>query len=131
VTLVNKITSTKILELNPEYIVDDEVYLYLELKNFKKYNPFPNYPITGINIISIECFDKIFQAIKNNCDYKYDMYNKIASYKENKLYFSFEIPKDESKIFGSKILPIQINEFNRNNILQKFEKIIGWIADNN
>uniref|UniRef100_A0A6C0ADN0 Uncharacterized protein n=1 Tax=viral metagenome TaxID=1070528 RepID=A0A6C0ADN0_9ZZZZ len=59
------------------------------------------------------------------------MYNKIASYKENKLYFSFEIPKDESKIFGSKILPIQINEFNRNNILQKFEKIIGWIADNN
>uniref|UniRef100_A0A6C0ACX3 Uncharacterized protein n=1 Tax=viral metagenome TaxID=1070528 RepID=A0A6C0ACX3_9ZZZZ len=122
--LAIEISTTKILELRPDYILDGEIYLYSSIKILKKYI---SKSIKGVSIIPIECFDKIFNAIKY--DYAYD-YNhnqprkRYPAYRGNKLYLLLNTSKGESILST-----IEITEFNRHNVLKEFEKVIKWISE--
>uniref|UniRef100_A0A6C0ADD9 Uncharacterized protein n=1 Tax=viral metagenome TaxID=1070528 RepID=A0A6C0ADD9_9ZZZZ len=123
--LINKISSTKILELRPKHILEGKVYLHSSLKKLEKYSLFPTYPIKGVSIIQVECFDEIFKAIENNYEYEYEINKKkVLAYRKNKVYLCF----DTSEVVST-ILPIEINEFNRNNIFEEFQKVIEWICE--
>uniref|UniRef100_A0A6C0ACX7 Uncharacterized protein n=1 Tax=viral metagenome TaxID=1070528 RepID=A0A6C0ACX7_9ZZZZ len=124
--LIYQILSTKILKLRPKYIKEGKVYLYSSVKKLGKYNSFA-YPIKGISIIPIECFDKILEAIKNNSEYEYnhnERRKKYPAYIENILYLRINNSDLEYTI-----TQIYIHEFNKNNILEEFEKVIEWISD--
>uniref|UniRef100_A0A6C0ADL6 Uncharacterized protein n=1 Tax=viral metagenome TaxID=1070528 RepID=A0A6C0ADL6_9ZZZZ len=125
--LVNKITSTKILELNPKHILEGQIYLHSNLKKLEKYSDFPTYSIKGVSIIRIECFDEILEAIKYDCKYEYGhqyQRKRFPLCSENKLFLHFKTSEEKSTI-----LPIEINEFNRNNIFEEFQKVIEWFCE--